>query len=213
MLKGHSGHCIAYAHTAVGKTYKKQSLLGRGNRFRFHAVGNTSGDKNVYGSSSASTSATNRVVIPSRYCTVPARALAKLYTSHPLFPFYLFMVLALNVPFIESKCVVCRLDELKGQGSMQSASTSLDGKGAQSKLLDVSLQNSNITTDSGFAILENVDPSFSARKDNSMPTAIVLGLHSDRNVSLIDKTLGSLKCRRCQPCLPQRINQFTCIPP
>ena len=66
----------------------------------------------------------------------------------------------------------------------------------QSKLVNVSLQDGKVSTEAGFPILEGVSGAFTARKDNSMPAAIVLSLSSQKKVSILDQPLGRLNCKR-----------------
>ena len=71
------------------------------------------------------------------------------------------------------------------------------GKSAsQSKLVGVSLQDGKIVTEAGFSILEGVSSAFTARKDNSLPSAIVLSLTSHKKASILDQPLGRLNCKR-----------------
>ena len=64
------------------------------------------------------------------------------------------------------------------------------------RLLDLSLQNGELKAEHDFAILRNVGRGFTARKDSSLPSALVLGLSTSESVSSIDRTLGLLTCNR-----------------
>ena len=93
---------------------------------------------------------------------------------------------------------VVRLEDLDGMA--QNSHRQYPKSASQSKLVGVSLQDGRISTEAGFSILEGVNSAFTARRDNSMPSAIVLRLTSHRKASILDLPLGRLHCKRWAPC-------------
>jgi hypothetical protein len=64
------------------------------------------------------------------------------------------------------------------------------------RLLSLSLTDGELKAEGEFAILREVGHDFVARKDLSLPSALVLGLSTSESVSNADTTLGLLTCNR-----------------
>lgn len=84
------------------------------------------------------------------------------------------------------------------EGQEQNIHQPSSSKASQSKLVDISFQDGEIVTEAGFSFLRGLDGAFTARKDSSMQTALVLGLKGSQSTSLIEKSLGKLRCQRCE---------------
>jgi len=64
------------------------------------------------------------------------------------------------------------------------------------RLLNLTLANGELKAEGDFALLKDVGQGFVARKDSSLPSALVLGLSASKSVSNFDRTLGLLTCNR-----------------
>jgi len=70
------------------------------------------------------------------------------------------------------------------------------GKQDIHRLLQLSLTDGELKAEGDFAILRDVGEGLVARKSDSLPSALVLGLKTSESVSSLDKTLGLLTCNR-----------------